>query len=87
MNGREILDLISLEEAYKKRLSMLCNYIKPEIKKQYIKYNKNNSSKNISQKKKEINSIATIKDIILTAKKENVNIIKELSKYIIVEEI
>lgn len=85
MNGREILDLISLEEAYKKRLSMLCNYIKPEIKKQYIKYNKNNSSKNISQKKKEINSIATIKDIILTAKKENVNIIKELSKYIIVE--
>lgn len=87
MNGREILDLISLEEAYKKRLSMLCNYIKPEIKKQYIKYNKNNSSKNISQKKKEINSIVTIKDIVLTAKKENVNIIKELSKYIIVEEI
>lgn len=85
MNGREILDLISLEEAYKKRLSMLCNYIKPEIKKQYIKYNKNNSSKNISQKKKEINSIITIKDIVLTAKKENVNIIKELSKYIIVE--
>lgn len=85
MNGREILDLISLEEAYKKRLSMLCNYIKPEIKKQYIKYNKNNSSKNISQKKKEINSIVTIKDIVLTAKKENVNIIKELSKYIIVE--
>lgn len=87
MNGREILDLISLEEAYKKRLSMLCNYIKPEIKKQYIKHNKNNSSKNISQKKKEINSIVTIKDIVLTAKKENVNIIKELSKYIIVEEI
>lgn len=85
MNGREILDLISLEEAYKKRLSMLCNYIKPEIKKQYIKYNKNNSSKNISQKKKEINSIVTIKDIVLTVKKENVNIIKELSKYIIVE--
>ena len=85
MNGREILDLISLEEAYKKRLSMLCNYIKPEIKKQYIKYNKNNFSKNISQKKKEINSIVTIKDIVLTAKKENVNIIKELSKYIIVE--
>lgn len=85
MNGREILDLISLEEAYKKRLSILCNYIKPEIKKQYIKYNKNNSSKNISQKKKEINSIVTIKDIVLTAKKENVNIIKELSKYIIVE--
>lgn len=85
MNGREILDLISLEEAYKKRLSMLCNYIKPEIKKQYIKYNKNNSSKNISQKKKEINNIVTIKDIVLTAKKENVNIIKELSKYIIVE--
>lgn len=85
MNGREILDLISLEEAYKKRLSMLCNYIKPETKKQYIKYNKNNSSKNISQKKKEINSIVTIKDIVLTAKKENVNIIKELSKYIIVE--
>lgn len=85
MNGREILDLISLEEAYKKRLSMLCNYIKPEIKKQYIKYNKNNSSKNISQKEKEINSIVTIKDIVLTAKKENVNIIKELSKYIIVE--
>lgn len=87
MNGREILDLISLEEAYKKRLSMLCNYIKPEIKKQYIKCNKNNSSKNISQKKKEINSIVTIKYIVLTAKKENVNIIKELSKYIIVEEI
>ena len=64
---------------------MLCNYIKPEIKKQYIKYNKNNSSKNISQKKKGTNSIVTIKDIVLTAKKENVNIIKELSKYIIVE--
>ena len=37
INGREILDMMSLEEAYKKRLSMLYNYIKPELKKQYTK--------------------------------------------------
>lgn len=84
-NGREILDLRSLEEAYKKRLSMLSNYIKPDIKKQYIKHNKNDSSKNIFQKKKEVSNTGIIKDIVLTAKKENANIIKELSKYIIVE--
>ena len=84
-NGREILDLRSLEEAYKKRLSMLSNYIKPDIKKQYIKHNKNDSSKNIFQKKKEVINTGIIKDIVLTAKKENANIIKELSKYIIVE--
>lgn len=85
INGREILDLRSLEEAYKKRLSMLSNYIKPDIKKQYIKHNKNDSSKNIFQKKKEVSNTGIIKDIVLTAKKENANIIKELSKYIIVE--
>lgn len=85
INGREILDLRSLEEAYKKRLSILSNYIKPDIKKQYIKHNKNDSSKNIFQKKKEVSNTGIIKDIVLTAKKENANIIKELSKYIIVE--
>ena len=64
---------------------MLSNYIKPDIKKQYIKHNKNDSSKNIFQKKKEVSNTGIIKDIVLTAKKENANIIKELSKYIIVE--
>lgn len=85
-NGREILDMMSLEEAYKKRLSMLYNYIKPELKKQYTKHNKNIFQKsNISQKENGINNSGIIKNIVLNSKKENINIIEELSKYINVE--
>ena len=86
INGREILDMMSLEEAYKKRLSMLYNYIKPELKKQYTKHNKNIFQKNnISQKENGINNSGIIKNIVLNSKKENINIIEELSKYINVE--
>lgn len=86
INGREILDMMSLEEAYKKRLSMLYNYIKPELKKQYTKHNKNIFQKNnISQKENGINNSGIIKNIVLNLKKENINIIEELSKYINVE--
>ena len=85
-NGREILDMMSLEEAYKKRLSMLYNYIKPELKKQYTKHNKNIFQKNnILQKENGINNSGIIKNIVLNSKKENINIIEELSKYINVE--
>ena len=92
MNGREILDINTLEEAYQQRLSMLHEYIKPTIKK------KKQCGKINKIKKEKLSDILPITEVNITdyehgliqnivsdAKGNDINIIELLSHYVTVE--
>ena len=88
LNGREVLDIKSLDEAYSNRLSMLHDYINPTIKKKYIRNNKTKKQNNISTLQIEDNiNIQTdlIQNLTKECKKNGINIIEVLNKYIAIE--
>lgn len=92
MNGREVLDINALEEAYQQRLSMLHEYIKPTIKKkkQCGKIKKTKKEKlpdsfpitNINIKDYEH---GLIQNIVSDAKGSDLDIVELLSHYLTVE--
>mgnify|MGYP004458276757 CR=1 FL=1 len=89
LNGREVLDINSLEEAYQNRLSMLHEYIKPVRKKSVSKIKKRVAQKNIdklSREKRDNEDMqCLIQNIVKTAKDNNCDVIELLSQYISVE--
>ena len=89
LNGREVLDINSLEEAYQNRLSMLHEYIKPVRKS--IGKNTKRSVQNSEDKLpiKEVN-IADVKydliqNVVKAAKDNGGDVIEMLRQYISVE--
>lgn len=89
LNGREILDLVSLNEAYQKRLSLLHGFIQPTIKKK-------NQTSNVQKRKYSYGNENTdtkiceeikISDLVVTAKNENMEIVGLLKEYFIVDEV
>ena len=89
LNGREMLDLVSLNEAYQKRLSLLHGFIQPTIKKrsqtsnlQKRKYSYDNE--NVDTK---ICEEIKISDLVVTAKNENMEIVGLLKEYFTVDEV
>lgn len=88
MNGREVLDIKSLDEAYNNRLSMLHDYIKPAMRKKTIGNNKTKKQNNITILPIENNAdIQTdlIQNIAKEYKKDGTDIVEILSQYITVE--
>ena len=88
LNGREVLDIKSLDEAYNNRLSMLHDYIKPAMRKKSISNNK--------MKKQNIITILPIEDntdiqtdliqnLAKECKKDGTDIVEILSQYITIE--
>lgn len=88
LNGREVLDTKSLDEAYNNRLSMLHDYIKPAMRKKPIGNNKIKKQNNITILPMENNAdIQTdlIQNLAKECKKDGANIVEILSQYITVE--
>lgn len=88
LNGREVLDIKSLDEAYNNRLSMLHDYIKPAMRKKTIGNNKTKKQSNITILPIENNAdIQTdlIQNIAKEYKKDGTDIVEILSQYITVE--
>ena len=88
LNGREVLDIKSLDEAYSNRLSMLHDYINPAIKKKYIRNNKTKKQNNISTLQIEDNiNVQTdlIQNLTKECKKNGIDVIEVLNQYIAIE--
>ena len=87
LSGKEILSLESLNEAYKKRLSMLHGYIEPNIKQ--ISKVATKRETNIEPEEENSNVIKdfSIAELTTTAKENNSDIVELLKSYIIVEEV
>lgn len=89
LNGREMLDLVSLNEAYQKRLSLLHGFMQPTIKKRSqtsnlqkrkYSYDNENTDTKICEEIK-------ISDLVVTAKNENMEIVELLKEYFTVDEV
>ena len=87
LSGKEILSLESLNEAYKKRLSMLHGYIEPNIKQ--ISKAATKRETNIEPEEENSNVIKdfSIAELTTTAKENNSDIVELLKSHIIVEEV
>lgn len=88
LNGREVLNIKSLDEAYNNRLSMLHDYIKPAMRKKTIGNNKTKKQNNITTLPIENNTdIQTdlIQNIAKECKKDGTDIVEILNQYITVE--
>lgn len=88
LDGREVFDTKSLDEAYNNRLSMLHDYIKPAMRKKTIGNNKIKKQKVITTLPIK-NSADIQKDLIQNfakeCKKDGTDIVEILSQYITVE--
>jgi hypothetical protein len=90
LNGKEILSIETLNEAYKKRLKMLHGYIAPTIKQgsqtsKNQKKNKTLSNNNLTccnLKNKD-----NVSNLILNAKQKNLDVITLLKEHITIEEV
>ena len=90
LNGKEVLNLESLNEAYQKRLSMLHGFIHIEQKRQISKPKKKVSVTVTDVKlpvKQERCGEITIADLVSVAKVENVDIVQLLKEHITVMEV
>ena len=90
LNGQEVLDLESLNEAYQQRLSLLHSYIAPTIPK--VKQTSSLVQKNtVSAMDLPVNDIKDtefkIADLVLEAKKDNADIVPLLKAHIPVVEV
>ena len=88
LNGKEVLNLESLNEAYQKRLSMLHGFIHVEQRKQISKPKKKVSVTDVKLpvKQERCGEIA-IADLVSVAKVENVDIVQLLKEHITVMEV
>lgn len=85
LNGREILDIGSLKEAYENRMDMLRGFIKtkPLVKPARIKPNR----LELSENNEEIAEDITLASVVFEAKKNECDVVSCLKKYIVVEEV
>lgn len=90
LNGKEVLNLETLNEAYQKRLSMLHGFIHIEQKKQTSKPKKKASATGAGVRipvREERCGEVTIADLVSVAKDENVDIVQLLKEYMAVMEV
>lgn len=89
LNGSECLDMVSLNEAYKKRLSMLHTFIEPTIKREKQTSQKKNSDRiDVSCPAANIkNDDVKIADLVIKAKDEKSDIVEVLREHITIEEV
>lgn len=87
LNGKEVLNIETLNEAYQQRLSLLHGFIKAGCKKQ----SGNTKKKSVSIAKKGVSVEVTddfcIADLVAKAKEENIDIVHLLKEHITVVEV
>jgi len=88
LNGKEKLSIDTLNEAYKKRLSLLHNYIEPTIKrKSQTATTKKTVNSYTKAVEKSVIDETTISGLVLKAKTECADIVQVLKKHIQVVEV
>ena len=86
LGGKEILNIETLNEAYKKRLNMLHGYIEPDIKQSSKTATKSNYI-NTKEENSTVTDNFSIAELTTTAKENNSDIVELLKSYIIVQEV
>ena len=87
LNGKEILNIETLNEAYKKRLSMLHSYIEPTIKHRKQTATKKKAKPEPPQINGDITDDFSISKLAATAKANNSDIVTLLKAHIAIEEV
>lgn len=87
LNGKEILNIDTLNEAYKKRLSMLHSYIEPTIKHRKQTATKKKAKPEPKSEYCDIADYFSIAELVATAKSNNSDIVKLLKAHIAIEEV
>ena len=87
LNGKEVLNLESLNEAYQQRLSMLHGFIQPQQKKQTSKTKRKVSTVGMSLPDGEDHGEFTIAGLVSQAKAESVDIVELLKNHLPVVEV
>lgn len=87
LNGKEILNIETLNEAYKKRLSMLHSYIEPTIKHRKQTATKKKAKTAPITESGDISDNFSIAELVATAKENNSNIVDLLKAHILIEEV
>lgn len=88
LNGKEVLNIETLNEAYRKRLSMLHAYIEPEISRiQQCGTPQKKKTPTLPVQAYAGNGVMSIVEIADEARKSNVDIVSLLRKHITVEEV
>ena len=86
LNGIEQLNIVTLNEAYKKRLSMLHTYIEPTITRKSQTSAKVRKSKTYAAEEETANdSEKVIAEVVRLSKEKNVDIVELLKDYVTVE--
>lgn len=87
LNGKEILSIETLNEAYKKRLSMLHSYIEPTITHRKQTATKKKAKPEPPQVQSDITDDFSITELAATAKANNSDIVNLLKAHISIEEV
>lgn len=87
LNGKEILSIETLNEAYKKRLAMLHSYIEPTIKHRKQTSTKKQAKSEPPQVQSDITDDFSVAALATTAKAENSDIVTLLKAHITIEEV
>ncbi|MDE6054439.1 MAG: TniB family NTP-binding protein [Lachnospiraceae bacterium] len=88
LNGKEVLDMESLNEAYQQRLSMLHGFIHPEQKKQTSKPKRKVSVKAVKDCEKDgYDGEFTIASLVADARDKDMDIVKLLKEHMTVVEV
>ena len=89
LNGKEILDMEMLNQAYNQRLSFLHSYIQPAIsqKKQTSRPKKKNPVSKIDSVQEKDNECVSVSDLAVRAKAENLDMVAILREFYTVEEV
>ncbi len=87
LNAKEILSIETLNEAYKKRLSMLHSYIEPTIKHRKQTATKKKAKPEQPQVQSDITDDFSIAELAATAKANNSDIVTLLKVHISIEEV
>lgn len=87
LNGKEILNIDTLNEAYKKRLSMLHSYIEPTIEHRKQTATKKKAKPEPKSEYCDIADDFSIAELVATAKSNNSDIVKLLKAHIAIEEV
>ena len=87
LNGREILDLESLNEAYQQRLSLLHGFIQPKPKKQTSTVKRKVSTAGMAHPTTEEHGEFTIAGLVSQAKADGVDIVQLLKGHLPVVEV
>lgn len=87
LNGKEILSIETLNEAYKKRLAMLHSYIEPTIKHRKQTSAKKQAKSEPPQVQSDITDDFSVAALATTAKAENSDIVTLLKAHITIEEV